>query len=182
MICCIPSSCDPAPQQQVVFKSKSKMKIPELNFMQAKPTDAEEIKDLVCLCYQKWIQAIGRKPLPMIADYFTALKSHRFELAYMQNTLIGVLELIEREDHHFIENVCVHPNNQRLGIGKKLIERAEEYALKVGCGKVMLATNKAFSGNPEFYLALGYKIATEKPFKGGVAILFEKIVINNSAM
>lgn len=116
----------------------------------------------------------------MSADYHTALKHHRFELAYIENTLVGLLETIERDDHHFIENVCVHPDHQRLGIGKKLIERAEAYALKVRNKKVMLATNKAFSGNPEFYLALGYEVVAEKPFKGGVAILFEKIPYKTS--
>ena len=46
----------------------------------AGPADAAAIAALTQAAYAKWVPVIGRKPLPMTADYHRAVVEHQIEL------------------------------------------------------------------------------------------------------
>jgi GNAT superfamily N-acetyltransferase len=57
-----------------------------------------------------------------------------------------------------IEGLVVNPSARRHGIGRRLMEAAEAWAWRTGCGRVALRTNAARSGAREFYESLGYRL------------------------
>jgi GNAT superfamily N-acetyltransferase len=124
----------------------------------------------------KWCAVIGREPMPMTADYEHAVRHHVIDLAFVDDELVGLVEMIPREDDLLIENVCVDPDRQGGGLGRRLVAHAEEETRKRGHGTVRLYTNKLFAANLGFYAGLGYEVEREEPFRGGMTVYFRKSV------
>ena len=144
--------------------------------------DVDLISDFTRAAYAKWIPLIGREPLPMSADYETALREHRFDLLYKENALTALIETIARRDHLHIQNLCVSPEFQRLGLGSRLLNFAQDMAADENLPALRLDTNKFFTGNVDLYLRHGFSIDWEKPVDGGVHIhMVKRIEQTNGA-
>ena len=124
--------------------------------------------------YAKWATLIGREPLPMQADYDRAVRVHAFDLLIVGGALAGLIEMIVRPDHLWIENVAVAPDRQGRGYGRLLIAQAEKRAAELGLGEIRLMTNAAFAANLAFYARLGYAIDRTEPFRGGTIVHMSK--------
>lgn len=145
-----------------------------IEFRRAGPADAAAVRDLTRKAYAKWCAVIGREPLPMTADYDHAVRHHVIDLAYRDGRLVGLVEMIPRDDDLLIENVCVDPDGQGGGIGRRLVAHAEAETRNRGHRIIRLYTNKLFAANLGFYRAQGYAIESEEAFKGGTLVHFRK--------
>ena len=147
-----------------------------MDFRRAGPEDAEHVRALTRRAYAKWCEILGREPLPMTADYDHAVRQHVIDLAFIDGRLVGLVEMILRDDDLLIENVCVDPDAQGGGIGRRLVAHAEAETRRQGHGVIRLYTNKLFAANLRFYESLGYEVESEEPFKGGTMVHFRKIL------
>jgi len=138
----------------------------EFHISRGTTQDVDLIRDFTRAAYAKWIPLIGREPLPMSADYETALREHRFDLLYKEVALAAVIETISRSDHLHIQNLCV-----------SLLNYAQEMAVQENLPALRLDTNKYFTGNIDLYLRHGFSIAWEKPVDGGVHVHMVKQII-----
>jgi GNAT superfamily N-acetyltransferase len=136
--------------------------------------DAARIRDLTRAAYAKWVALIGREPLPMQADYQRAVVEHAIDLLIDGGALAGLIEMILRPDHLWIENVAVAPDQQGRGFGRLLLDHAECRALQSGRTQIRLLTNQAFAANLELYAKLGYAIDRTEPFRGGTTVHMSK--------
>lgn len=150
------------------------MAAPFIEYRRAGPEDAAMVRDLTRKAYAKWCDLIGREPKPMTADYDHAVRHHVIDLAFIHGELVGLVEMIPREDDLLIENVCVDPNEQGGGFGKRLVAHAEDETRRRGHEVIRLYTNKLFAANLRFYTGLGYEIEREEPFMGGTTVYFRK--------
>src|SRR5688572_3729774 len=100
--------------------------LPPIEFRRAGPDDAACVRDLTRRAYMKWCAVIGREPMPMTADYEHAVRHHVIDLAFVDDELVGLVEMIPRDDDLLIENVCVDPDRQGGGLGRRLVAHAEE--------------------------------------------------------
>ena len=139
-------------------------------------TDASAIRELTRDAYAKWVPVIGREPKPMVADYAEAVRKHRFDLLYVEETLAALIETIANADHLLIENVAVSPAFQGHGFGRKLMAHAEQAAASSGLHLVKLYTNKLFDENVRLYSKLGYRVDREETFDGGIVVHMSKRV------
>lgn len=80
-----------------------------LTLRRAEPADAAAVRTLTRDAYAKWVPVIGREPKPMTANYDTAVRLNRIDLAHVDGELAGLIETIDRSDHLLIENVAVAP-------------------------------------------------------------------------
>ena len=62
--------------------------------------------------------------------------------------IVGLIVLVESEDRLVIENVAVDPARQGEGIGRRLLEFAEETARRAGIDTVALYTHEKMSREP----------------------------------
>ena len=138
--------------------------------------DAEAIRFLTRAAYEKWVDLIGREPLPMAADYGDALKKHRFDLLFADGALAALVETIPKDDHLLIENLAVSPAFQGRGLGKRLMRHVERMAASGGYPEIKLYTNKLFSGNVTFYRRLGYQVEREAAFMNGTTVHMNKVL------
>lgn len=144
------------------------------SFRQARPEDAPAIHALVCAAYAKWVPIIGREPKPMSADYEQAIQEHDFTLLCIGGEIAGLIETMTRDDHLWIENVAVTPARQGMGLGRRLLEHAEETAEQSGLTKISLLTNADFKANVTLYEKIGYVTTVREPFMGGTTLYMSK--------
>ncbi len=132
-----------------------------LDLRPAQPGQAQEIAELTRRAYAKWVPVIDREPRPMTVDYEAAVRLHRFDLAYRDEALIGLIETVDEGDGLLIVNIAVAPEVQGQGIGRGLVAHAEALARTLGRARVRLYTNKMFAENIRLYGQLGYRIYDE---------------------
>jgi GNAT superfamily N-acetyltransferase len=147
---------------------------PDVEIRPAVAADAARIRTLTRVAYAKWIPLIGREPLPMQADYERALREHAIDLITVGGALAGLIEMIVRPDHLWIENITVAPDRQGRGYGRLLLAHAERRAAEAGRVQIRLQTNAAFLANLALYSKLGYTIDRSEPFRGGTTVHMSK--------
>ncbi len=125
--------------------------------------DVQAIRSLVDAAYGKYVALIGRKPMPMTADYEALVAAQRVWLLKEGADLAGVLVLVDKPDHLLLENVCVAPSRQGQGTGRRLLEFTEQEARRRGFAEVRLYTNAKFVENIALYTRHGY----EETHRGG---------------
>ena len=136
----------------------------------ATQTDAPAITACVETAYQHYVQRMGKKPGPMLDNYRALIEEHLVFVATsaQDDTLAGLLVLIEQADTVLLDNVAVHPNFQGHGLGKRLMQKAEQETQRLGYGSIILYTHELMTENQAIYQKLGYVEThriTEKGFK-----------------
>ncbi len=133
----------------------------------AVPEDVSEVAALVDRAYTGYIVRIGRKPAPMLDDYAVLIADGLVRVLCRDRRICGVLVLIEKDDHLLLDNVAVAPEAQGLGLGRRLVEAAEEIARNLGYATVRLYTHETMVENVALYEHLGFAAthrATERGF------------------
>ena len=69
----------------------------------------------------------------------------------------GLVSLIPETDTLLIENVAVHPDAQGTGLGRQLMEFAEQEAARRGLTRVRLYTHEVMTESQAVYARLGYR-------------------------
>jgi len=128
----------------------------------ARPSDADAIRRLTREAYARWVPVVGREPLPMTADYEVAVRTHRFDLLYVEGALAGLIETVDEGERLLIENVAVAPAFQGQGLGRRLLAHAESIARALGRSRVRLYTNALMATNIALYQRLGYAVDREE--------------------
>lgn len=143
-------------------------------FRRATQADSAEIRTITRDAYARWVPVIGREPLPMQADYHEALRKHRFDLLLRGLQVLALIETDLREDHLWIENIAVRPEEQGNGLSHRLIDHAESLARDAGRGEIRLLTNQAFGHNVAMYERRGFNVTARAEFLGGVTVFMAK--------
>lgn len=133
----------------------------------AGPEAASDIRALTRRAYARWVDVVGREPLPMTADYETAVREHLIDLVYDGATLCGLIEMVPQPESLLIENLAVSPEHQGRGLGTMLLQHAEACAATLRLPLLRLYTNRAFGSNVSFYQGYGFAVERTEPFMGG---------------
>ncbi len=143
----------------------------------AATSDLDAIQRCAEAAYAKYVERIGRKPAPMVAD---------FERLIEQNSVVVEVDAAERirgfvvsypwNGHLHLENVAVDPRCQGLGIGRRLIEWVEQRALAGGYDRIELYTNAKMHENLTLYPRLGYREFDRRVEDGFDRVYFSKIL------
>jgi GNAT superfamily N-acetyltransferase len=80
---------------------------------------------------------------------------------------IGVLDVEHADDHLVIENVAVHPERQGAGVGRALLNFAEELARVFGVDTIRLHTHALMTENRALYAGRGFVETGRRPLDGG---------------
>jgi ribosomal protein S18 acetylase RimI-like enzyme len=148
--------------------------LPPTALRRATPADAATIRDVTRAAYARWVPVIGREPLPMRVDYDAAVLAHRFDLLVRGFAIMALIETALRDDHLWIENIAVHPDHQRQGLGRRLLAHAEALAREAGRAELRLLTNGAFASNISLYEAHGYVVTAREPYLAGETVFMAR--------
>jgi ribosomal protein S18 acetylase RimI-like enzyme len=131
---------------------------PEFSIRRAGPADAAAIDALTQAAYAKWVPIIGRKPIPMTADYVRAVTEHQIDVIDLDGRLAALVELAIEPDHLLIVNLAVGPDHQGQGLGSALLRHADDVAAELGLPEVRLYTNSLMAENIALYQRRGYAV------------------------
>lgn len=140
----------------------------------AEPADADRIARLVDAAYRHYIPLLGRTPIPMLTDFAAAIGSHAVWVLAADDDIAAVLELDDRGDHLWIDNVAVDPRRQGLGLGRWLLGFAEREARRLGRTELGLLTNERYTANIAMYERYGYRETHREPHLGTDLVYFRK--------
>jgi GNAT superfamily N-acetyltransferase len=80
-----------------------------------------------------------------------------FLLAESDGRMAGCNYVELRGDVGYFGLLSVHPDHQGHGLGRKLIEQAEDFCRDAGCSKIQIRVLNHRTELPPFYEKLGYK-------------------------
>ena len=123
----------------------------------AREVDVAEVQALVRAAYAPYLDRLPMVPVPLSADYGTLVSAQACRVAATAERIVGLLVLWPRGDHLLIENLAVHPEAQRRGVGRLLLDRAEQEARAAAIDTVRLYTNAQMTENLGYYARHGYE-------------------------
>ena len=133
--------------------------------------DVRTVETIIADAYTHYIARIGRKPGPMLDDYDAQIRQQRVYVMDFDGVAKGVLVLIPETDVILLDNIAVLPSEQGKGIGRSLMQFAEEQARKAGYKKIRLYTHEKMAENIALYTRVGY-IETHRAFENGLHRVF----------
>lgn len=146
----------------------------KLTIERATPADVPQIEKLVEAAYGHYTERIGSPPGPMLDDYAEYVREQDVFVARSQSeAIVGLLVLIAFDDFMLLDNVAVDPSAQGQGIGKRLMDYAEQIARERGFSDIRLYTHESMVENQAIYGHLGYE-EFERKFEKGFARVYMK--------
>lgn len=140
----------------------------------ARAGDVDAIRALVDAAYRGYLPLLGRTPKPMLSDVAAALRDHDVRVLDRDGTIVGVIELIARDDHLWVHNVAIDPAWQGRGYGRRLLALADEEARRLGLPAVGLLTNERYVANVAMYERYGFRETHREPYLGTDLVHFRK--------
>jgi len=140
----------------------------------ATTSDAEAIAALTEAAYAKYVPALGRMPQPMNTDYRQVTAEHPVWLLCLDEQIAGVIVLMLEPEVALIYSVAVSPAHQGQGLGRRLMDWAEEQARQAGYRAIRLYTNEHMTGNAAWYARLGYEETRREMVMGTTVIHMAK--------
>lgn len=139
---------------------------------QATDADLPAIQQVIAAAYQKYVSRMDKLPAPLLRDYRSAVDSGAVWVAGRPVT--GLISLTPMRDVMLIENVAVHPARQGAGLGRQLMEFAEQQARQHQIWRLALYTNEIMTENQAIYAHLGYSETDRRVEDGYRRIYMEK--------
>ena len=145
-----------------------------LELRPAEMSDLEFVKDCAVSAYELYVERIGKKPAPMVADFKTQIKDNQVEIILFANDSLGYCVSFETANSLFIENIAILPMHQGKGLASKVFEILENRARSAGLQSLTLYTNEKMHENLMFYPKLGFVETQRKEEYGFRRVFFEK--------
>jgi GNAT superfamily N-acetyltransferase len=135
---------------------------------------AARLEDLTCLPAIELAAArllVGHAPESVLSETTslevlqTAQREAHLWVALADDVPVGFahVEVIERNAVH-LEEIDVHPDHGRRGLGAKLVLRVCEWAASQGHESITLTTFRDVPWNMPFYLRLGFAVVPPEEF------------------
>lgn len=121
----------------------------------AVPADLAAVRELVGAAYAKYADRMDRPPAPLFADYGAAIDAG--QVWVLGAPIIALIVLADHDASLFIENVAVTPAAQGSGLGRLLMDFAEQQARARCLTQLELYTNEVMTENLAIYAHLGYR-------------------------
>jgi GNAT superfamily N-acetyltransferase len=122
----------------------------------ATPADAAGVAACVCEAYVHYIERVGRQPGPMLEDYAKVIAGSAVHVAVDAGKVVGAIVMMETAEGFYVDNVAVRPAVKGLGIGRALLQFAEQQARQRGYASIYLATHELMVENRSLYKRIGY--------------------------
>lgn len=138
--------------------------------------DVPAMTAIAAAAYAVYVERIGRKPAPMVADFARHVADAEAYVLDDGGEVFGFVVTFEKEGGQFVENVALDPGCHGQGLGRLLLDFCEAEARRKGLGRLFLYTNIHMRENLDFYPRLGY-VETHRVHEDGFdRVYFEKVL------
>ena len=129
-----------------------------MRIRRAIPADAQALAQMQAEAYRRNAALIGKVPVPLEWDYAARIANDETWVVDGKSGIEAALILELRADDVYIDNVSVHPVAQGIGVGRALMDFAENRARAEGRATLRLLTNEKVAHNVAWYARSGYAI------------------------
>lgn len=143
-----------------------------LGLRRAVAEDLPAIRAVIDAAYARYLTRMDKPPAPMFRDYGPSVEAGTTWVT--GSPITAVLTLYPRDDHLYVENIAVAPSAQGRGLGRALMEFAEQEAARRGLSRMALVTHEAMTENQAIYARLGYVEIERRSEDGYRRIYLEK--------
>ena len=143
-----------------------------LGVRRATADDLPAIRAVINAAYARYLTRMDKPPAPMLRDYGPSVEAGTTWVT--GSPLTAVLTLYPRDDHMYVENIAVDPGAQGRGLGRALMEFAEQEAARHGLNRMALVTHEVMTENQAIYARLGYVEIERRTEDGYRRIYLEK--------
>ena len=138
----------------------------------AESPDRPAVEMIVAAAYAIYVARIGKKPGPMLDDYGRLIAEGAVSvLEEPAGTVAALIVLLPKPDHLLLDNIAVRPDRQGQGLGRRLIEFAENETRRLGHVELRLYTHVTMVENIALYRRLGF-LETGRRHDGGYDRVF----------
>jgi ribosomal protein S18 acetylase RimI-like enzyme len=134
--------------------------------------DLAAIRAVINAAYARYLPRMDKPPAPMFRDYGPSVEDGTTWAA--GSPITAVLTLYPHDDHLYVENIAVDPGAQGRGLGRALMEFAEQEAARRRLNRMALVTQEAMTENQAIYARLGYVEIERRAEDGYRRIYMEK--------
>ena len=138
----------------------------------ASEADLPALSEIVRAAYDPYLERMDRAPAPLTEDLRPRIRDGLVWI--VGRPVEGLICLRPVDETLLIQNVAVHPNFQRTGLGRRLMEFAEDVARQKGLDRVSLYTNEVMTENLALYEHLGYSEVARRTEAGYRRVFMEK--------
>jgi ribosomal protein S18 acetylase RimI-like enzyme len=146
----------------------------EIQVRRASDADLDSISGLIRRAYARYADRMERPPAPVLRDYLAETQAGQVWVA--EEPIAGVIVLVSNPESLLVENVAVDPAAQGTGLGRRLMEFAEQQALAAGLRRLTLYTNEVMTENLAIYRRLGYREVDRRLEDGYRRVFLEKVL------
>ena len=143
-----------------------------LGLRRATVDDLPAIRAVIDAAYARYLTRMDKPPAPMLRDYGPSVEAGTTWVT--GSPITAVLTLYPRDDHLYVENIAVDPSAQGRGLGRALMEFAEQEAARRGLRRMALVTHEVLTENQAIYARLGYLETGRRSEDGYRRIYMEK--------
>jgi ribosomal protein S18 acetylase RimI-like enzyme len=133
--------------------------------------DVQRLSDLVAAAYGHYVERIGEPPRPMTDDYGEVIRKYEVTVAERSGEVVGLIVLGVDAEGFFVDNVAVDPSHQGGGVGRALLEHAENAARGAGFDSIYLYTHEKMTENLALYERIGY-VEYDQRLHAGARIVY----------
>ena len=141
--------------------------------IKAEYNDLQEILNLQYLSYQSEAELFGSKDIPPLRqtlnEVIDEFNNGIILKMVIDNTIIGSVRAIEKNNTIYIGKLMVHPDFRRKGYGSKLLAEIENYFPRK---RYELFTSTRSIDNIRLYQKMGYIIFDSKAFDDEITFVY----------
>ena len=140
----------------------------------ATAADVPRLTELVDAAYGGYVQRLGRPPEPMTRDYAEIVRERDVTVAEEDGVIVALLVLTVTDEGFLIENVAVDPVRQGTGLGRTLLELADQEARRAAFDSIYLYTHELITERIAMYERNGYVEFDRRPAGEGKVVYLRK--------
>jgi ribosomal protein S18 acetylase RimI-like enzyme len=138
----------------------------------ATEADVPRLTALVHAAYGHYVERIGGPPGPMTEDYADVVRKYQVTVAERDGEIAGLIVTGVDDEGFVIANVAVDPSHQGGGVGRALLQHAEQAARRAGFDSVYLYTHERMTENIALYTRIGYVEYDRRPVDETTRLVF----------
>lgn len=127
-----------------------------LTIRRAELQEADELGECIDEAYSIYAGRID--DLPAVSEGIAdAIERQRVWVAEHDSRIAGVMILVVGDSFLMLENIAVRPSSAGKGVGRALIEQAEQDCRSLGLSEIRLSTHENMPENVAIYTRLGWR-------------------------
>ena len=123
----------------------------------AAAVDESDVRACVDAAYGSYVKQLGKPPAPMLDDYTALINDEVVHVATRGGRLVGLIVMWPHENHLYVDNVAVLPEDQGTGVGSALLALADQEARRAGLSEIRLYTHEKMVENIQYYPRRGFR-------------------------